>query len=221
MKGILAIAAMAAACGGTSTTAVDRNHPGSGSSTLRVTANMDVTVSATAPQTVFQVTLRDGTGANVSGATVTMHTQALGDVAMPESGAGTGDYAASKTSYPGGDVSLTVVSGSDKVQGVVVGHPGEHAINAPVLNGTVSSAQPLHVSWTTPSTAKAAAITTRDFTIQVPDTGTYDIAPADNPVRASQRVIVVRTNEVDIAGALPSSRMRVTVTTTVDPFTVN
>ena len=222
MKKILVIAALAASCGGSGAgTAVDRNRAGTGSSTLRVTGSVDVTVSDTAPVTNFQISLRDGTGANVSGATVTVHTPALGDVPLVEASAGTGNYTNSKTSYPGGDVVVTVVRGSDVVQGVVVGYPGEHTINSPTLNSTVSSSQALHVSWTTPATAKAATVTTRDYNIQVPDTGAYDVPVASNPVRASQRVIVVRSNEVDVAGGLPTSRMRVTVTTTVDPFTVN
>ena len=223
MKRILFLAALAAGCGGSAGTAVDHNRAGSGTSTLRVTANVDVTVSATAPATSFSVTLRDGLGQNVSGATVTVHNAGLGDVPLAEASAGTGVYTNSKTSYPSGDLALSVVRGTDKVDGVVVGYPGTHAINSPTLNGTVSSAQPLQVSWTTPATGKAATITTRDYSIQVPDTGTYDIPAgnASNPVRASQRVIVVRQNEVDVAGALPTSRMRVTVTATVDPFAVN
>lgn len=222
MNRILVIALLAAACGGSSaSTAVDRNRAGSGSSTLRVTANVDVTVSATSPVTNYSVTLRDGLGANVSGATVVVRSAGNGDVTLTEASAGSGNYTGSKTTYPGGDLALSVVRGTDKVQGVVVGYPGEHAINGPALNATVSSGQPLPVTWTTPSTSKAATITTRDFSAQVPDLGTYDIPAASNPVRANQRVIVVRTNELDIAGALPTSRMRVTVTTTVDPFTVN
>ena len=222
MKRILLAAAVAAACGGSgANTAVDHNRPGTGTSTLRVNGSVDVTVSDTAPVSSLQVTLRDGAGQNVSGATVTVHSPALGDVILTEASAGTGNYTASKTSYPGGDLLLSVVRGTDNVQNVIVGYPGEHAINAPTLNSTVSSSQALHVSWTTPATAKGATVTTRDYSIQVPDTGAYDVPAANNPVRASQRVIVVRTNEVDIAGALPGSRMRVTVTTTVDPFIVN
>ena len=63
MKRILAIAALAAACGGSSgNTAVDHNRAGSGSSTLLVTSNVTVTVSATAPLTAFSVTVKDGLG---------------------------------------------------------------------------------------------------------------------------------------------------------------
>src|SRR5256885_1747813 len=152
MKRILVIAAVAAACGGSSGTAVDHNRAGSGSSTLLVTGTVTVTVSDTAPLTSFSVTVKDGLGANLTGATVTVHNSAYGDVALTEAQTGSGVYANSKTTpYPSGDLSLNVVKGTDKVQGVVVGYPGTHAINAPTVNTSVSSTQPLHVSWTTPA----------------------------------------------------------------------
>ena len=56
--------------------------------------------------------------------------------------------------------------------------------------------------------------------MQVPDTGTYTIPAANNPARTAQRVILKRANEVEIARGLPGSIMRVTVTTTVEPFNV-
>jgi hypothetical protein len=220
MKRIVLIAALTAACGGTSHSAVERNRAGSGTSTLRVTASVDVTNSATAPVTNYQIDLRDGLGAIVSGATVTVHDSGQGDVALTEATAGTGRYTASKSALPGGDLSLQVVQGADAVSGVVVGYPGAHSLSAPALNATVTANQPLDLSWTTPTMAKAATITTRDYTIQVPDTGSYAIPAANNPPRANQRVIMARTNEVDVGGALPTSRLRVTVTTTVDPFSV-
>src|SRR5438445_5253053 len=117
VKRILVIAAMAAACGGSSSSAVDHNRAGSGSSTLKVTSTVDVIVSATTPATSpltnFSVTLKDGLNANVTGATVTVHNAAFGDVALAY--AGGGSYTASKTSYPSGDLSLTVVNGTDNV----------------------------------------------------------------------------------------------------------
>src|SRR2546423_15587390 len=81
MKRILVIAAVAAACGGSSGTAVDHNRAGSGSSTLLVTATVTGTVSDTAPLTSFSVTVKDGRGANLTGATVTVHSSAYGHVA--------------------------------------------------------------------------------------------------------------------------------------------
>src|SRR5207248_1038399 len=128
----------------------------------------------------------------------------------------------SSTSYPSGDLSLSVVKGTDQVQGVVLGYPGAHAINAPTVNSTVSAGQPLHVSWTTPSVAQSVTITTRDFNAtDVSDTGSYDIAGTNNPARTNQRVIIVRSNQLDLAGGLSGSLAKVTVTRRVDPFIVN
>jgi hypothetical protein len=92
--------------------------------------------------------------------------------------------------------------------------------NAPALNSTAAANQPLDVSWTTPAMSKAATITTRNYSVTVPDTGAYTIPAANNPARTGQRVIVKRANEVEIARGLPGSILRATVTTTVDPFTV-
>jgi len=70
MKRILVIAAVAAACGGSSGTAVDHNRAGSGSSTLLVTGTV----------------------------TVTVHNSASGDVALTEAQTGSRVYTGSKTS---------------------------------------------------------------------------------------------------------------------------
>jgi hypothetical protein len=223
MKRILLLAFVMAACGGSGSgnTAVDRNRVGTGSATLLVSATVTVTNSATSPTTALAVDVSNGLNAKVSGATVTIQNAGLGgDVALTEGTAGSGHYTASKTSLPSGDFTLSVVSGTDKVQGVVLGNPGAHAINAPALNGTVTANQPLEVTWTTPAMAKAATVTTRNYTIQVPDTGAYTIPAANNPARTAQRVIITRTNETDLAGGLPGSSIRASVTTTVDPFNV-
>ena len=95
-------------------------------------------------------------------------------------------------------------------------------ILAPTVNSTVSAGQPLHVSWTTPSVAQSVTITTRDFNAtDVSDTGSYDIAGTNNPARTNQRVIIVRSNQLDLAGGLSGSLAKVTVTRRVDPFIVN
>jgi len=220
MKRIVLLALVTAACGGTSGTAIDRNRAGTGSSTLLVSATVTVTNSATSPTTSLSADVSDGLGAAVTGATVTIQNAGLGgDTALVE-GATPGHYTASNTSLPSGDFTLSVVKGTDSVQGVVVGSPGLHAINSPALNSTATANQPLDVSWTTPAMSKSATITTRNFNVQVPDTGAYTIPAANNPARTGQRVIIKRANEVEIARGLPGSILRATVTTTVDPFTV-
>ena len=215
MKRIVLVAAVVAACGGSSNIAANRNRAGSGSSTLLVTATATVTASDTSPSTNYLVTVKNGQNAGVTGATVSFGAVSLTD-------AGGGNYTGSSTLYPSGDLSLSVVKGTDQVQGVVLGYPGAHAINAPTVNSTVSAGQPLHVSWTTPSVAQSVTITTRDFNVaDVSDTGSYDIAGTDNPARTNQRVIIVRSNQLDLAGALSGSLAKVTVTRRVDPFIVN
>src|SRR5438094_2599456 len=138
MKRIVLVAAVAAACGGSSNIAADRNRAGSGSSTLLVIAIATVTASDTSPSTTYLVNVRNGQNAGVTGATVTLAGLALTD-------AGSGNYTGSLTSYPSGDLSLSVVKGTDNVQGVSVGNPGAHAINAPVGGGSVAVNQPLHI----------------------------------------------------------------------------
>jgi hypothetical protein len=223
MKRIILVALVTAGCGGSAHTALDQNRAGTGTASLKVTADATAT-NAVTPTTSLAVDVTDGLGANVTGATVTIQNAGLGgDVALTESTAGSGHYTSAKTLLPSGDFTLSVVRGTDKVQGVVVGNPGTHAINAPVANTTVTANQPLAVSWTTPTAAKSVTITTRNYSVQAPDTGTYTIPGANNPPRTTspfQRVILKRANEVEIAGGLPGSIFRVAVTTTVDPFTV-
>ena len=78
------LAALAlAACGGNSN-ATDHNRPGTGSATLLVTGDINAAQSSGAPLTSFQVDVRDGLSNKVSGATVTLHNQDLGDVQLVE-----------------------------------------------------------------------------------------------------------------------------------------
>jgi hypothetical protein len=226
MKHINVLAALTAAaigCGGSgSSSATSRNNPGTGSSTLLVTADIAAALSTGTPQTTFTVTVKDGAGANVSGATVAIGNSSLsgGALTLTETGTGTGRYTGTVAAFPSGDFALSVTRNTDTVLGVVVGGPGMHTINAPALNSTVTANQPLAVSWTTPTQAKQVVLTTRDMAFTGPDVGAYTIEATSNPPRTGQRVILVRSNEVDAAGGLLGSRLRATYTASVDPFTV-
>jgi hypothetical protein len=225
MKRILTLAAAAAlACGSTSSNnaVVSRNNPGAGSNTLFVQGDINASTVNGAALTTFSVTVRDGAGATVGGATVTVLNPSVPDgvVNLTQAIAGTGQYIGSVASFPSGDFRLNVVKGTDSVQGVVVGGPGMHTINAPAVNATVPANQDLAVSWTTPAVAKQVKVFTRDMTFSGPDLGAYTILAAQNPARAGQRVRVERTNEVEAAGGLLGSRLIVTYLAAVDPFTV-
>lgn len=219
------LAALAlAACGDGTGPATARNNPGTGSSTLKVTADIDANDDPTIIggfSTVYDVSVRDGLGNPVSGATVTIKNASLGTLTLPETSPGSGNYLLTGNTFPSGDFQLDVVKATDNVRNVVVGGPAVHNITVPVKNDTVPANQPLLVRWTVPSKAKSAEVETRAFgPITLPDTGAYRIAGANNPARVDQRIRVHRFNEVDMAGGLVGSRLRVTVRKTVEPVVV-
>jgi hypothetical protein len=232
MKRILTLAALAAAfaCGSTSSNnaATSRNNPGTGSGTLLVKGDISATQtmgSTTAPQTTFGVTVQDGSGANVSGATVTILNSSVPDgvVNLVEAPAGSGSYSGTVASFAAGDFQMNVVKGTDSVHAVVVGGPGMATINAPAVGSTpliVAANQDLAVSWTTPTVAKTVTVSTRNMSFSGPDLGAYTIVAAQNPPRVGQRLRVDRFNEVEAAGGLVGSRLSVTYRVAIDPFTV-
>lgn len=223
--GITALA-LAAGCGDGTGPATSRNNPGTGSSSLDVTADIDANDDPAIIggfSTDYFVSVRTGAGVPVSGATVTISNGSFpgGKITLPETGAGSGDYQIVGNTFPSGDFRLDVVKATDNVRGVVVGGPGVHNITTPLKNDTVAVNQPLLVRWTVPSKARSAELETRDFgPITLPDSGSYRIAGIDNPARPDQRIRVFRFNEVDMAGGLIGSRLRVTVRKTIEPVVV-
>jgi hypothetical protein len=219
MKRLILLTALAAACGG-KTPATAHNDPGTGTATLLVTADVTATMTTGGPVTSFQVDVRDGLSAKISGATVSISNPELGVIPLVEATAGSGRYVNSRSSFPAGDFSLSVVRATDRVEGVVVGGPGQQTVNAPTRNAVVPANVPLDLSWTTPAQAKSVTISTRDYDASGPDSGAYTIPAISNTARTNQRLILSRFNEVDVAGGLSGSRLRVTFTATVDPFVV-
>lgn len=211
-------------CGNSTGPAASRNSPGTGTNTLRVTADIDAKDDPAAVggfTTEYLVTVRDGASNKVSGATVTISNPSIGTFTLPETGAGSGDYFVAGSGFPGGDFTLDVVRGTDAVRDVVLGGPGVHTITTPVKNATAAANQPLTVRWTVPSRATQAEIETKNFGPQsLPDTGAYVIPGASNPIEAAQQIRVFRYNEVMLAGGLLGSRLRVEVRNTVEPVVV-
>lgn len=209
------------ACGGGTEPTVERNDPGTGTLTLKVTADIDAKDVVGGFITDFDVDVEDAAGNPISAATVTIKNPSLGEITLLESNAGSGKYVAVRNSFPDGDFELNVVRGTDNVQGVILGGPGVHTITAPLANATVPALQSLIVTWDSPSQAKSAELETRDYgPVVVPDTGAAMVPALENVARADQRIRVVRFNEVGINGGLPGSRMRVEVRQTVEPIIV-
>ena len=201
--------------------APDQNNAGTGTSTLKVTADIDANDVVGGFVTDFDVTVEDGAGNPVSGATVTIKNSTLGTLTLLETSAGSGDYTATRNSFPNGDFELNVIRGTDKVEGVVLGGPGVHTITAPAANATVAALQELTVTWNSPSQAKSAEVETRDYgPIALPDNGEAIIPGAEMQARLDERIRVYRFNEVNMAGGLPGSRMKVEVRQTVEPVIV-
>lgn len=219
---LLAIVLVVAACGGDSTgPAVDRNNPGTGTRTIKVTADIEGQDVSGGFVTDFTVSLRDAAGNPVSGASVTVQNNTLGTVNLLEFGAGSGDYEATVNTFAPGDYRLDVVWGADNVHGVVVGGIAAHQILSPRANTTVTANQPLTVTWSRPSEAAGADLETRDFSVGgIADAGSYTIPAAANPARTDQRIRVWRFNQVDIAGGLFGSRLKLKVRNTVEPVVV-
>lgn len=218
----LALAALlAAACGDGTGPAVERNKPGTGTSTLRVVADIEAQDVPGGFVTVFDVELRNAAGNPVSGATVTVKNGTLGTVNLLETGTGAGDYTATVNSFPSGDFGLDVIRGTDKVEGVVVGGLATHKITAPAKNATVPANQSLTVTWDRPTEAAGADIETDDYSASgLPDTGSHIIPANKNPPNTSQHIRLWRFNQVSMAGGLAGSRLKLEVRNTVEPVVV-
>ena len=159
-------------------------------------------------------------GEPVTGATVTITNGGFGEVTLldPE---GAGNYLAERRTFHEGDFTLRVMSGTDVVEGVVLGGLGIHTITEPAGDWTVTAGQALTVRWDVPSQARSAEVETNDFgPVLLPDTGAVIIPGVSNPAGANQRIQVFRFNEVDIAGGLFGSRMRVEVRQSIEPLIV-
>ena len=209
------------ACGGGTEPTVERNDPGTGTLTLKVTADIDAKDVVGGFITDFDVDVEDAAGNPVSLATVTITNASLGEITLLETSAGSGRYTAVRNSFPNGDFELNVVLGSDNIRGVILGGPGIHTITAPLENDTLVALQSLIVTWNSPSQAKSAEVETRDYgPVVVPDTGGVMVPSLENVVRANQRIRVFRFNEVGINGGLPGSRLKVEIRQTVEPVII-
>ena len=217
----LSLAALALACSDSTGPAASRNQVGTGTATLLVDGVIEGQDVPGGFVTQFLIHVANATGTPVSGATVAVQNNGLGTVNLLELSAGSGDYEASVNTFAAGDYRLTVTRGTDNVQGVVVGGMSAHSIALPRANTTLTTGQPFTVTWTRPSEAAGADLETRDFAASaIPDAGTYTVPGANNPARPDQRVRVWRYNQVNPAGALAGSRLRLSIRNTVEPIIV-
>jgi hypothetical protein len=116
---------------------------------------------------------------------------------------------------------LDVVSGTDKVSGVIVDGPDIQVITAPTAGATIDPTMPFMATWDRAASADVARIDAGDGDgIVVPDAGTYSVSAgtlhADQDRARTNTLRLTRMNQVTPAGALPESRVSVSVETEVD-----
>lgn len=216
-----AAALLLLACGDGTGPATERNNPGTGTRTLLVQADIEAQDVPGGFVTVMDVQVEDALGNPISGATVTIRNGNIGTTNLLEDGAGSGQYTATVNSFPSGDFRLEVVRGTDTVEGVVVGGLATHTITSPLQNATVPANQALRVTWNRPSEAAGADLETQSFSANgIPDTGEYTIPANQNPARSDLRIRLWRYNQVQIAGGLAGSHLKLEIRNTVQPIVV-
>ncbi len=230
--GVASIALVFYSCGGSTGPyqASIYNNPGTGTSTLLVTADITANNNANAIggfSIDYNVVVQDSMKNPIDSAIVTIQNAGVGPLVLPETrlpnggNRGSGTYRLNGAVFPNGDFQLDVVKGANNIHGVVLGGPMLFSILFPLQNDTLPADSAVTVRWSVPVTAKSAIVETRDFGPQtVADSGAFQILGTDNPARGNQRVRVTRSNDVDIAGGLAGSRMRVNMRITVEPILV-
>lgn len=220
---VWAAALLSAACGGDSTgPAVTRNDPGTGTQTMKVTADIEAKDEPAGFITDFDVSLRNAQDNPISGATVTIQNSGIGTLTLDETPVASGDYFAQRFGFASGDYRLDVeLDAQNFVRGVVVGGIAGHAIFEPSENDTVPVGQPLLVRWTVPSEAAGADVESRGYSASgIPDSGSHTIPGSFIQPRTDERIRVWRFNKVDIAGGLFGSDLKLEIRNTVEPVVV-
>jgi hypothetical protein len=202
------------------------DNQGTGTSTLAVTgsatASPHVANARVASDFVTAFSVRvELANATLTTGTVTM-TSSTGatPLAFTATGNDAGHWVGVATGYD--EVyQLDVVSGADKVEGVIVDGPDIQVITSPTAGATIDPTMPFMATWDRAATADVARIQAGDVDgIDVPDAGTYAVSAgtlhADKDRARTNTFRLTRTNQVTPKGALPESRMSVSVETEVD-----
>lgn len=116
---------------------------------------------------------------------------------------------------------LDVVSGADKVTGVIVDGPTIHTFTAPMQGASLDSTMMIPVTWDRGEAAETASIRVGDLDrLTIEDSGTYPLPP--NTLRAEKdktrenSIELRRSNHVVPSGAVAGSSFQVTVENDLD-----
>jgi len=111
---------------------------------------------------------------------------------------------------------LDVVSGTDKVTGVIVDGPSLHYFTAPMQGASLDSTMMIPVTWARDEGAETASIRVGDLDrLTIEDTGTYNLPP--NTLRSEKdktrenTIELRRSNHIAPAGAIAGSNFQVSI----------
>jgi hypothetical protein len=221
MKMILASLALLTACSSSPLDPGAGNSLGTGTSTLavdgsaRASAHVANATAATDFTTEFsvRVTLND---APVTTGTVTIRSSKISVPLTWNGDAWEGTAADYDEVYQ-----LDVVSGADKVEGVIVDGPDIHDFTAPQAGATLDSTMTNMMTWDRAAAADIATLKIGELDrVTIADTGTFSIPPGSLKAEKDQAkpntIELVRTNHVAPTGAVAGSDFAVSVENDLD-----
>lgn len=201
------------------------DQAGTGTNTLRVNASVMAKPRITNAKlagdflTEFrvQLSLND---TPVSSGSVTVRSAAINmPLAWKDNGQSAGRWEASVAGYD--EVyQLDVMSGDDRVTGVVVDGPDIHSITSPSAGAALDATTAIALTWDRVETADEARLSVESDDVTVADTGTYTMSPrtlrADKGSTKTNRMRVTRVNRVLPAGAVGDSSVSVGVVNEIE-----
>jgi hypothetical protein len=218
---IVAFVAVSAGCSSDSPSGPGPGTPtgGTGTGTLWAVARITGSIMiGGSPTSVLFASVADASLGPVVGATVTIDGP-MGTITVPDDSQNPGNYSIMVQDYQAGNYTLTVSSGTDRIDGVSLMAPDIHVITYPTPQDLLGADQPIVVQWTRTAAADDAYVNTKDF-FGPPqsDTGSMTVPASGNPARPDQRVSVLRTNMQTMAGGLPGSEFFGEITVEVEPI---
>jgi hypothetical protein len=201
------------------------DDPGSGSSTLRVNAEVTATgrIVNAREGTDFDTSIHvriEKNGQLVTTGTVTMRSSG-GDVPLIfDSGDEGGRWRGSQSGYF--EVyELEVDAGDDDVSGVRVDGPALHYFTAPLPGATIDATMPLLVTWASDEEAQTATIKTKEIDeLTITDSGSFTLpvgAIKSKPEETENEELRLRRSaRITPAGAVVGSELRVVVSNRIE-----
>ena len=223
---LLASFLLLGACGGSPLDPGAGDSAGTGTSTLLVNGNAsahaNIANAKLASDFMTDVNVRVSlNNVPVTTGTVTINSHSMKTpLALTYSNQNNGEWQASIAGYD--EVyELSVVSGPDKVQGVIVDGPDIHEFTAPMAGASLDSTMANMMTWQRAIVADQASFRVGDLDrISIQDTGSFSIPPGSLKAEKDQShpntIQLTRTNQIVPKGAVAGSMFSVSVENELD-----